>query len=160
MNTQDRQEHYRACKHWLATRPESERAMRELLAGSDQSLDQLTRPVVMTAIGGHYEQPAGWAIALNGSPVQALVVSLRDGGAILWRGVSPRRLRPAQEETVNAYLASLDKPDPLQVTPYPMTMFVDGERLTGPGFHVKPWFWRDPALYEALKAAESRPPDS
>lgn len=152
MNSQDQREHYRACARWLATRPESERAMRELLAGRDKSSDFRARPVVVTAIGGHYGEPAGWAIALNGSPVQALVVSLRDGDAILWRGVSLRRLRPAQEETVNAYLASLDKPDP-------WTMFVDGERLTGPVFDVKPWFWRDPALYETLKTAGSRPPD-
>lgn len=150
MSTSHR-DHDRACARWLEARPESDRAIRELLAGRDQSPDQLTRAVVVTAIGGHYEQPAGWAIALNGSPVQALIVSLRDGDAIIWRGASPRTLRPAQVATVNAYLASLGRPVPQHVTPYPMTMFIDGDLVTEPAFHVKPWFWRDLDLYERLK---------
>lgn len=156
MNTQDRQDHTRACARWLATRPESDRAMRELLAGRDQSPDKMTRPVVVTAIGGHYEQPAGWAIALNGSPVQALVIALR---SLDYYRHSPGRnfqvLRETARATADAYLASLDRPDPQHVTPYPMTMFVDGELVTGAGFDAKPWFWRAPELYELLKASQA-----
>lgn len=140
---ESKSKHEQACRQWLQTRPQIEQQIRSLLAGRTNSADELTRPVVVTAIGGHYERPAAWVIALNGSPVQALIVSKPQGDAILWRGASPRTLQPAQAATVNAYLASLDLPEPQTMTPYPFVMVVDGERVTGSEFHVKPWVWRE-----------------
>lgn len=35
-----------------------------------------------------------------------------------------------------------------------MTMYVDGERVTGLTFHVQPWFWREPELYQRLLAVD------
>lgn len=159
MSTHNWQDHTQACWAWLQTRPEADQRIRRLLVGQvwTNAIDNMARPVVVTAIGGHYEQPAGWAIALNGSPVQGLLVALRSLDYYLRRpGRNFQVLRDTQRATVDAYLASLDRPESQHVTPYPMTMFVDGERVTGPGFHVKPWFWRDPELYERLKAGQGQ----
>lgn len=143
--------HERASRLWLQTRPAEDYAIRQVLAGKRASFDRLARPVVVTAFGGHYEEPAGYTIALNGSPVQAVIVTLAHGGALIWRGRYPGHLGEESARLVYVYLESLHMPPRVQNTPYPFVMYIDGERVEGATFHVKPWFWRDLDLYEQLR---------
>lgn len=144
-------QHERACCYWLETRPPEEYAIRRVLAGKGASCDRLARPVVVTVFGGHYEEPAGYIIALNGSPVKAVILRLAQGGAMIWRGYSPARLGDENTRAVYAYLESLHMPKHATDTPYPFVMYIDGERVEGAAFHVKPWFFRNPELYQQLR---------
>ena len=154
MNKQDLEKHYRACAKWLDTRPEADKKIRLLLSDrstySNEVADELSRPVVVTAFGGHYERPAGYTIALNGSPVRAVIVSLAHGPAFMRRMASVRALRPGEVATVTAYLKSLQMADPLTSQPYPFTMYVDGELVSEAVFNIQPWFWRNQELYREL----------
>ncbi len=140
----------RACWLWLQTRPAEELAIRRVLAGPVASNDQRARPVVVTAFGGNYEEPAGYTVALNGSPVLAVIVCLPSGGAIIWQGPKPLRLNGEDTRAVYAYLESLHMPKSQYGAPYPFTMCIDGERVEGGSFHVRPWFRREPELYKRL----------
>ncbi len=140
--------HEHASRLWLQTRPAEELAIRRVLAGKGASFDRLARPVVVTAFGGHYEEPAGYTVALNGSPVQAVIVFIpRVRAAVLWQNYRSRRLGKEDTQTIDSYLESLHMPAPVTNRPYPFVMFVDGERVEGDSFHVKTWFWRSPELY-------------
>lgn len=141
----------KACVRWVATRPAAEVAIRRVLAGKGASFDCLSRAVVVTAFGGHYEAPAGHTIALNGSPVKAVIMRFVEGDAMIWRDTpGPRRLNETDTATVWRYLDSLQMPASQRLTPYPFTVYVDGERAAGQAFDVKPWFEREPELYERL----------
>lgn len=75
-------DHYaRMVEEWNRSDP-AEQAFRKLIlreVGVTLTLDELTRELVVEPFGGWYGSPAGWVIAVNGSPPRGVMVITGDG---------------------------------------------------------------------------------